>query len=79
MIWFTLADGESIAVAPEHVRYIRPTENGGTTIFFSRDERFTVTQTPTEVAARLRETSGAAAPPKPSRTRAAPSRREEGR
>ena len=30
LIWFTLADGDSIAVAPEHVRYIRPTEDGGT-------------------------------------------------
>ena len=54
MIWFTLEDGDSIAVAPEHVRYIRPTEDGGTVIHFSRDERFTVTQTPTEVAAKLR-------------------------
>jgi hypothetical protein len=54
MIWFTLEDGESIAVAPEHVRYIRPTDEGGTVIFFSRDDRFTVTQTPTEVAAKLR-------------------------
>lgn len=54
MIWFTLTDGDSIAVAPEHVRYIRPTDDGGTTIYFSRDERFTVTQTPTEVAAKLR-------------------------
>ena len=54
MIWFTLADGDSIAVAPEHVRYIRPTDSGGTIIFFSRDEKFTVTQPPTEVAARLR-------------------------
>jgi hypothetical protein len=55
MIWFTLEDGESIAVAPEHVRYIRPTDEGGTVIYFSRDDRFTVTQTPTEVAAKLRE------------------------
>ena len=55
MIWFTLEDGESIAVAPEHVRYIRPTDEGGTIIYFSRDDRFTVTQTPTEVAAKLRE------------------------
>jgi hypothetical protein len=54
MIWFTLTDGDSIAVAPEHVRYIRPTEDGGTTLYFSRDERFTVSQTPTEVAAKLR-------------------------
>ena len=54
MIWFTLEDGDSIAVAPEHVRYIRPTDEGGTTIFFARDDRFTVTQTPTEVAAKLR-------------------------
>ena len=54
MIWFTLTDGDSIAVAPEHVRYIRPTADGGTTLYFSRDERFTVTQTPTEVAAKLR-------------------------
>ena len=55
MIWFTLTDGDSIAVAPEHVRYIRPTEGGGTILFFSRDERFEVIQTPTEVAAKLRE------------------------
>jgi len=54
LIWFTLTDGDSIAVAPEHVRYIRPTDDGGTTLYFSRDERFTVTQTPTEVAAKLR-------------------------
>jgi hypothetical protein len=54
MIWFTLEDGDSIAVAPEHVRYIRPTEDGGTIIFFSREERFTVALTPTEVAAKLR-------------------------
>ncbi len=54
MIWFTLADGDSIAVAPEHVRYIRPTEDGGTLIFFSRHERFEVALPPTEVAARLR-------------------------
>jgi hypothetical protein len=54
MIWFTLTDGDSIAVAPEHVRYIRPTDDGGTILYFSRDERFTVTQTPTEVAAKLR-------------------------
>jgi hypothetical protein len=58
MIWFTLEDGESIAVAPEHVRYIRPTDEGGTVIYFSRDDRFTVTQTPTEVAAKLREREG---------------------
>ena len=56
MIWFTLTDGDSIAVAPEHVRYIRPTEDGGeTVIHFSRDDCFTVTQTPIEVAARLTE------------------------
>ena len=54
LIWFTLTDGESIAVAPEHVRYIRPTEGGETVIYFSRDEKFTVIQTPTEVAAKLR-------------------------
>jgi hypothetical protein len=56
LIWFTLTDGESIAVAPEHVRYIRPTEDGGeTVIHFSRDDYFTVTQTPIEVVARLTE------------------------
>ncbi len=55
MIWFTLTDGDSVAVAPEHVRYIRPTEDGGTIIYFSRDDRFEVTQTPTEVAQKLRE------------------------
>ena len=54
MIWFTLADGDSIAVAPEHVRYLRTTEDGGTVIHFSREDHFEVTQTPTEVAARLR-------------------------
>jgi hypothetical protein len=54
LIWFTLTDGDSIAVAPEHVRYIRPTEGGETVIYFSRDEKFTVTQTPTEVIARIR-------------------------
>jgi hypothetical protein len=53
VIWFTLADGNSIAVAPAHVRYILPTDDGGTVICFSRDERFTVSQTPTEVAAKL--------------------------
>ena len=30
-------------------------DEGGTVIYFSRDDRFTVTQTPTEVAAKLRE------------------------
>jgi len=55
MIWFTLTDGDSIAVAPEHVRYLRPTDEGGTLIHFSREDRYEVTQTPTEVAAKLRE------------------------
>ena len=68
MIWFTLTDGESVAVAPEHVRYVRPTEEGGeTVIHFSRDDYFTVTQTPTEVVARLAEKRRPA-----SRARAAP-------
>ena len=53
MIWFTLEDGDSIAVAPRHVRYIRPTDEGGTVIYFARDDRFTVTQTPTEVIDKL--------------------------
>jgi hypothetical protein len=53
VIWFTLANGNSIAVAPAHVRYILPTDDGGTVICFSRDDRFTVSQTPTEVAAKL--------------------------
>jgi hypothetical protein len=55
LIWFTLTDGDSIAVAPEHVRYIIPTEGGETVIHFSRDDHFTVSQTPTEVVARLAE------------------------
>ncbi|MGZ8348318.1 MAG: hypothetical protein ACXWUP_14520 [Allosphingosinicella sp.] len=55
MIWFTLTDGESIAIAPEHVRYVRPTDDGDTTIFFSRDDRCTVALTPTEVVAKLSE------------------------
>lgn len=54
LIWFTLPDGDSIALAPEHVRYIRPTDDGGTIVHFARDDRIVVTQTPTEVAARLR-------------------------
>ena len=53
LIWFTLADGNSIAVAPQHVRYLLPTDDGGTIICFSSGERFTVSQTPTEVVARL--------------------------
>ena len=79
MIWFTLSDGNSIAVAPEHVRYILPTESGGTVICFGRDERFTLSQPPTEVAARLRrgggdEASAAAPAPRAPRARAARSR-----
>lgn len=53
MIWFTLADGNSIAVAPAHVRYLLPTDDGGTIICFGAGERFTVSQTPTEVVAKL--------------------------
>lgn len=53
VIWFTLADGNSIAVAPAHVRYVLPTDDGGTIICFAHGERFIVTQTPTEVVAKL--------------------------
>jgi hypothetical protein len=53
VIWFTLADGNSIAVAPAHVRYLLPTDDGGTIICFSSGERFVVSQTPTEVVAKL--------------------------
>lgn len=63
MLWFTLSDGNSIAVAPEHVRYLLPTEGGETVICFSRDERFTVAQPPTEVAARLRQRGEDTPPP----------------
>jgi hypothetical protein len=58
VIWFTLADGNSIAVAPAHVRYLLPTDDGRTVICFSKDERFIVAQTPTEVAAKLGEKPG---------------------
>lgn len=74
MLWFTLSDGNSIAVAPEHVRYLLPTEGGETVICFSRDERFTVAQPPTEVAARLRQngedTAATATPARAARSRA---------
>ena len=83
MIWFTLADGNSIAVAPEHVRYVLPTRGGESVICFSRRERFTVAHPPTEVVARLRgggeeaASEAAPAPPKP-RARAARSRPKGG-
>ena len=54
MIWFTLTDGETIAIAPEHVRYIRPTDDGETIVHFSRDDRVTVALPPTEVVAKLK-------------------------
>jgi hypothetical protein len=54
VIWFTLTDGETIAIAPEHVRYIRPTDDGETIVHFSRDDRVTVALPPTEVVARLK-------------------------
>lgn len=53
MIWFTLTDGETIAIAAEHVRYIRPTDDGETMVYFSRDDRVTVALPPTEVVAKL--------------------------
>jgi hypothetical protein len=53
MIWLTLADGNSIAVAPAHVRYLLPTDDGKTIVCLGPGERFTVAQTPTEVVAKL--------------------------
>ncbi len=53
MIWLTLADGNSIAVAQAHVRYLLPTDDGKTIISLGAGERFTVSQTPTEVVAKL--------------------------
>ena len=60
MIWFTLTDGETIAIAPEHVRYIRPTDDGETIVHFSRDDRVTVALPPTEVVAKLKASRRAA-------------------
>ena len=53
MIWFTLSDGETVAVAPEHVRYVRPTEEGETILYFSRDDRLTLSLPTTEVVAKI--------------------------
>ncbi|WP_114953770.1 hypothetical protein [Sphingosinicella terrae] len=60
MIWFTLEDGDSVAVAPEHVRYVRPTDEGTTILYFSRDDRLEVALPSTEVVAKIDEALGRA-------------------
>ena len=58
MIWFTLEDGESVAVAAEHVRYVRPTDEGTTILYFARDDRLEVALPSTEVVAKIDEALG---------------------